>query len=133
MLQHHNARSTHTSQWKKTVGHTYKTRSYTSYSLKHSSTSAAAAMGCAEAARAKVAFSEKKMQIKIEKAHLKVSLDKLNIEKTAAATLAKVEAFEAALEYENDKNGSKPTSELEFQTHDITQCTQEYVLTHRNM
>lgn len=84
----------------------------------------------AEAARAKVAYAEKEMQIKIQKAQLEASLEKLNVEKTAAAALAKAEALEAALEYENDEHGSKLRGGSEQRSHNAMQMTEEYVQKH---
>jgi hypothetical protein len=111
----------------------WKTRSQASRTSSRSSRSnAAAAMARAEAeaARAKVAYAEKEMQIKIQKAQLEASLDKLNVEKTAAAALAKAEALEAALEYENAEHGPKLRGGSEQRSHNAMQMTEEYVQKH---
>lgn len=55
----------------------------------------------------------------------------MDIEKTAAAALAKAEALEAVLESDSDELSAEPTSRRELQIQDPAQCTQEYVLKHK--
>lgn len=57
-------------------------------------------------------------------------MDKLNVEKTAAAALAKAEALEAALEYENDGLYPKLRGGSEQQSHNGMRMTEEYVQKH---
>ncbi|XP_049322874.1 uncharacterized protein LOC125782565 [Astyanax mexicanus] len=107
------------------------TRSRVSRSSRHtqgSTTSRVAAMARAEAeaAKALMAFSEKEIDMKVQKAHLEASLDALSLKKSAAAATAKAEALEAALRMDDDLS-QKLDSQLELEPQNPMQRTGEYV------
>ncbi|KAL7868569.1 hypothetical protein SRHO_G00099530 [Serrasalmus rhombeus] len=72
---------------------------------------AARAQAEAQAAKARLAYAEKEMSIKIEKARLEASLDVLNLQKEADAAVAKAEVMEAAAA---QLSISEPKEELPF-------------------
>lgn len=50
----------------------------------------------AQAAKARLAYAEREMSIKVEKAHLEATLDVINLQKEADAAVAKAEVMESA-------------------------------------
>ncbi|XP_056393184.1 uncharacterized protein LOC130285449 [Hyla sarda] len=105
----------------------HKSRSVASVSTKASSISSAVAIARAkaEAAKTRAAFAEQEMQIKIEKARLEATLEKLAAEKEAAATIAEAEFLEAIEYPETLQRDSIPGMKLKSQ--DPLQRTSEYV------
>ncbi|XP_075707313.1 uncharacterized protein LOC142741872 [Rhinoderma darwinii] len=106
-----------------------KTRSLRSGSSRTSIREAAAiARAKAEAAKAKASFTEQEIQIKLEKARLEATLEKLTVEKETAAAIAEAEFLEAVElpEIENRRDVLQP--ELEHQ--DPEQRTLQYVYQH---
>lgn len=57
---------------------------------------AARAQAEAQAAKARLAYADKEMSIKVEKARLEATLDVLNLQKEADAAMAKAEVMESA-------------------------------------
>ncbi|XP_055017007.1 uncharacterized protein LOC129411103 [Boleophthalmus pectinirostris] len=75
------------------------------------SMAAALAQAEAQAAKARLAYAEKELSIKVEKAWLEATLDVLNLQKEADAAMAKAEVMEsAAAQYEK----TEKSNELSF-------------------
>ncbi|XP_073668774.1 uncharacterized protein [Paramisgurnus dabryanus] len=114
---------------------TWSNRSTTSKQSKGSSVSSAVALALAEAeeAKVKVKYAEKEMHIKMQSAHLdaekarlEAKLFVLDVERKAAAAVAKAEALTAALSCDKE---SSHKSDIEHRSgsHDSIRRTQEYV------
>lgn len=76
---------------------------------------AARAQAEAQAAKARLAYAEKEMNIKVEKARLEATLDVINLQKEADAALAKAEVMEsAAAQFDKAESGEEwPLSPLQ--------------------
>ncbi|MEQ2252404.1 hypothetical protein ILYODFUR_021422 [Ilyodon furcidens] len=109
----------------------WKTRSQASCSAVESSTSsvgsaAAKARGKAEAMKARLAFVEKEVALKLEQAKLEASIIKLKYEKETAAAIAEAEALESAVNLDCGKQSGK--LRLDLTSLDIPARTEQYVL-----
>ncbi|XP_044141818.1 uncharacterized protein LOC122931826 [Bufo gargarizans] len=106
-----------------------KTRSQISGSNRTSIREAAAiARAKSEAAKAKASFTEQEMQIKLEKAQLEATLEKLAADKETAAAIAEAEYLEATELQETKSHRSNVHPEVEYQ--DPEQRTLQYVYQH---
>lgn len=81
----------------------------------------------AEAAQARVAFSKREIEIKIEKAHLQAALEALEKEREAEAALAEAAVIEAAVA--NLDNPSDYKTQL-IHKQSPQQWTEQYVSEH---
>ncbi|XP_039631403.1 uncharacterized protein LOC120542802 [Polypterus senegalus] len=112
-------------------GGSKKTRSKassTSTRSRSSSASMAIALARAEAqaAKAEAAFAKKEIELKIKQAHLKASLESLQLEKRAAAAEAKADALETVMEQVDRSSYNK----IELPTEDPVRRTNEYIEEH---
>ncbi|KAJ8264163.1 hypothetical protein GJAV_G00145930 [Gymnothorax javanicus] len=88
-------------------------------------TAAATARAKAEAVKARLAFAEKEITIKVEKARLEATLDKLTLEKEMAAAVAEAEVLEAVADVNSECHSSE--HQLLATPLSATQRTIEYV------
>ncbi|XP_035985049.1 uncharacterized protein LOC118558666 [Fundulus heteroclitus] len=92
--------STHSAKFSRSSGkltvRSVATGSSRSSASSRASMAAARAQAEAQAAKARLAYAEKEMTIKVEKARLEATLDVINLQKEADAAMAKAEVMESA-------------------------------------